>query len=411
MGKLCGRLKLPVFSLLLLLLAFFSCGVNLGAVQTKPAPEPGQEATAGAGGPFSDVPADYWAAEVIKQLVDRKILAGYPDGTFGPENTLTRAEFAAVMTRAAGLAGQPSDKPAWQDVDPAEWYAPAVAAAGKYIGDFPGTGSGSGAGSGAGTGGGRLFRPAEPVLREQAAAALLKARGDGSQTPVNPGVLAAKFKDHGQIKAELRNMLAWAVEQGLVAGYADGTFRPQGTLTRAQGAALVARMFSQVEVSLKGFLEAGKLAPLGGTGQPYGKLVEKLAQEYPVIAVNQTPVKLRYYAEDLSPEPGSKEKILYVFVSIDPFKYFTFSDVDYKSKPDAVLEFNEAVLREISRIFPDKQTIVLMGYTNTLYYDPSGVYDASFIHYDEQERVWRIIRYYAGVRGKEGKTLEKWMSA
>lgn len=53
----------------------------------------------------------------------------------------------------------------------------------------------------------------------------------------------------------------------------------------------------------------------------------------------------------------------------------------------------------------------MMGYPNTLDYDPSGVYDASFIHYDEQAPVWRIIRYYAGVRGREGEILEKWMSA
>lgn len=395
MEKLCRRLKFPVFAMLLLLLVFFGSGAIFGAAQKKPAPEAG----AAAGGPFSDVPADYWAAEVIKQLVDRKILAGYPDGTFGPENILTRAEFAAILARTAGLTAQPLDKPTHQDVGLSEWYALVVGAAWEYIGDYPGSD------------GGRLFKPAEPILREEAAAALLKARGDGQKTPVNPGILAAKFKDHGQITLQLRNVLAWAVEQGLVAGYADGTFRPQGTLTRAEAAALVARMFPKIEVSLEGFLKSGKLAPLGDTDPQYSKLVEKLAQEYPAIAVSRTPVKLQYYAGDLSPGPGSKEQLLYVFVSIDPFKYFTFSDVDYKNEPEAVLEFNEAVMREVSNFFPDKQTIVLMGYTNTLYYDPSGVYDASFIHYDEQEHVWRIIRYYAGVRGKDGKTLEKWMSA
>lgn len=393
MEKLCRRLL--VIATLFLLLVFFGSGTIFSAAQKKPAPEAG----AAAGGSFSDVPADYWAAEVIKQLVDRKILAGYPDGTFGPENILTRAEFAAILTRTAGLTAQPLDKPTHQDVGLSEWYASVVGAAWEYIGDYPGTD------------GGRLFKPAEPILREEAAAALLKVRGDGQKTPVNPGILTAKFKDHGQIAPQLRNVLAWAVEQGLVAGYADGTFRPQGTLTRAEAAALVARIFPKIEVSLEGFLKSGKLAPLSGTDPQYSKLVEKLAQEYPAIAVSQTPVKLQYFAGDLSPGPGSKEQLLYVFASIDPFKYFTFSDVDYKNEPEAVLEFNEAVLREVSNVFPDKQAIVLMGYTNTLYYDPSGVYDASFIHYDEQEHVWRIIRYYAGVRGKEGEILEKWMGA
>ena len=48
---------------------------------------------------FSDVAPEYWAADYISALADRDILSGYPDGTFRPEATVTRAEFAAIWGR------------------------------------------------------------------------------------------------------------------------------------------------------------------------------------------------------------------------------------------------------------------------------------------------------------------------
>ncbi|MEW6275818.1 MAG: S-layer homology domain-containing protein [Bacillota bacterium] len=393
MKTLFKGLILPFLAVFVLLSGAFLSGrtvfVAFGAATTEPA----REATR----TFSDVPEDYWAFAVIKQLVERKMLAGYPDGTFRPESTLTRAEFAALLTRVAGLAAAPLDKPTHHDVELSAWYAPAVGASYAYIGDFPGPE------------GGRLFKPAEPISREQALAALLKARQDDQKSPVNPGILAAKFQDHGEIAPELKNMLGWAVEQGLAAGYPEGTFRPRGTLTRAEAATLLARMFPRIEISLAAFLKSGKLNPLDKTAPEYAKLVEKLQQDCGAVAVSQTPVKLQYSAGDLSPGQGGRENLLYVFGAVDPFKYFTFSDVDFKNKPEAVLEFNAAVMREVSNIFPEKEVIVLIGYVNTLYYDPSGVYEDRFVKYNEAEHVWRIVRYYTGVRGKGGKLLEKWV--
>ena len=388
MKKFSNRLKISIF-ILLLLFAFLPGETISSATQAKPAQELSPL--------FADLPKDYWAYQVINQLVERKLLAGYPDGTFRPENTLSRAEFAAILARAANLTLPSVDKPIHQDVGLSEWYTLVIGATYNYIGDFPGPD------------GGRLFKPGEPILREQAITALLKTRQDDQKTPINPDILSVKFSDHDKITTELKKMLAWAVEQGLVAGYADGTFRPQGTLTRAEAAALLTRMYPQIEIFLKAFLESGELVPLTSTDPQYNNLVEQLQQNYPVLAVSQTPVKFQYFARDFSLGAGSKEKLLYVFVAVDPFKYFTFSDVDFKNKPDAVLEFNEAITRQIGNIFPNRQIIVLIGYTNTLFYNPSGVYDDRFINYNQQEGVWQIVRYYTGVRLAEGKILEKWI--
>lgn len=47
-------------------------------------------------GPFKDVPFDHWAAEAIALLKEKGIMVGYGDGTFHPENMVTRAELAVV---------------------------------------------------------------------------------------------------------------------------------------------------------------------------------------------------------------------------------------------------------------------------------------------------------------------------
>lgn len=67
-----------------------------------------KEAAKPAAGTLSDI-VGHWAEANIKKLVDAKAIAGYPDGTFKPNNTITRAEFATVLVKALNIAPS-SDK-------------------------------------------------------------------------------------------------------------------------------------------------------------------------------------------------------------------------------------------------------------------------------------------------------------
>ena len=49
---------------------------------------------------FPDVNSDHWAAAEIKLLSEQGVIVGYPDGTFKPDDNVTRAEFAAMAIRA-----------------------------------------------------------------------------------------------------------------------------------------------------------------------------------------------------------------------------------------------------------------------------------------------------------------------
>lgn len=48
---------------------------------------------------FTDVPADHWAKDVIDRVTKMGLMEGYPDGSFKPEQTITRAEMASLVAR------------------------------------------------------------------------------------------------------------------------------------------------------------------------------------------------------------------------------------------------------------------------------------------------------------------------
>ena len=77
---------------------------------------------------FSDVSAGYWAANAIARTADLGWINGYPDGTFGPDKTVTRAELMAMINRATGRAPKSADAfltgmKTWKDnANTGAWY-------------------------------------------------------------------------------------------------------------------------------------------------------------------------------------------------------------------------------------------------------------------------------------------------
>ncbi|WP_141336859.1 S-layer homology domain-containing protein, partial [Brevibacillus formosus] len=81
---------------------------------------------------FYDVPADHWATQIIAAVSKEGYMAGYPDGTFHPQNTLTRAETVTIINRLLNhsqlstVIGQ-----SWPDVPPTHWAYKDIEAATK----------------------------------------------------------------------------------------------------------------------------------------------------------------------------------------------------------------------------------------------------------------------------------------
>lgn len=69
---------------------------------------------------FSDVNEARWSVREIEYMADKDVVEGYPDGEFKPANNLTRAEFAALITRFVSLPDAKEDNP-YPDVDKEHW--------------------------------------------------------------------------------------------------------------------------------------------------------------------------------------------------------------------------------------------------------------------------------------------------
>ena len=78
---------------------------------------------------FSDISASD-AKDAILELAARGIISGMGEGTFKPDETMTRAQFAAIVTLGLGL--EPQKTSAFADIKPTAWYAGFVGTASKY---------------------------------------------------------------------------------------------------------------------------------------------------------------------------------------------------------------------------------------------------------------------------------------
>lgn len=181
--------------------------------------------------PFSDVPDDYWALTAIKDLSDRGVLGGYPDGKFRPSKVVTRAEFAKIMMLASGAKAKKVTKSTFADLQPSDWESPFVEASKTYLNGYKLSN------------GKVIFKPDSPAIREDIAVALVKLKGYDKTHLPDQSMLQAMFKDFSGISKYARNYVAIAVESGIASGFPDETFRPQQPVTRAQAASMLWRAY------------------------------------------------------------------------------------------------------------------------------------------------------------------------
>ena len=108
----------------------FSSVLSVSAVMTIPfaqlafAPVAFAQATTR----FSDVPSSYWASQYVQALTNANIISGFPDATFRPEAQMTRAQFASILSGGFPKAAVRSPI-TFSDVPADHWAAKAIASA------------------------------------------------------------------------------------------------------------------------------------------------------------------------------------------------------------------------------------------------------------------------------------------
>ena len=76
---------------------------------------------------FPDVSDNHWAAPQIKLLSEQGVIVGYPDGTFKPDDNVTRAEFASMAIKALGQEHTKVVQPVnFADIEPGYWAYDAI---------------------------------------------------------------------------------------------------------------------------------------------------------------------------------------------------------------------------------------------------------------------------------------------
>ena len=172
---------------------------------------------------FVDVPQDYWARPYIAALSARRIVNGYAGDYFRPNQTITRAEFAALVQAAFDNQPVPGTTE-YKDIPTNFWGIPAINSATRtgFLTGYPGD----------------IFRPIQEIPRVQVLVAL--ASGLNLTPSTSPEQVLQAYGDATEIPNYAREKVAAATNAGLVANYPDrNLLAPNRDATRAEVTAMI----------------------------------------------------------------------------------------------------------------------------------------------------------------------------
>ncbi|MFA6521172.1 MAG: S-layer homology domain-containing protein [Candidatus Gracilibacteria bacterium] len=174
---------------------------------------------------FSDVPANHANVEAIQVLKDAGLVSGYPDGTFKPDNLITRAEASAIILKAAGITAVKSEnKLPFTDVAGDAWFY-SVLQTGYEMGKLKGYED-------------KTFKPANPItLPEANVIALSFFKISTKNISVEPVIYSGLDTKEWYAKA-----MQYAKNQNIIIPDSSGVVDATKTMTRAQVAELIYRL-------------------------------------------------------------------------------------------------------------------------------------------------------------------------
>ena len=183
---------------------------------------------------FSDV-KNHANKAAIEALASRGIINGMGKGTFMPNKTMTRAEFAAIVTRALGLAAK--DTKAFTDVPSSKWYA-------GYIGTANSSGIVNGVGSG-------KFNPDGTITRQEAAAMVARAAKlcglDTSMDAASVKDMLAQFGDYRSVASWAKEPMAFCYSVNIL-DQSDLNIEPTKAILRCEIAQMLYNMLTAAEL-------------------------------------------------------------------------------------------------------------------------------------------------------------------
>lgn len=168
----------------------------------------------------------HWAHDCVIKLMEEGIVRGYPDGSLRLDDPITRAETATIIAKALKLgkmdklfSGYLDSLPDW-----ARGYIIATTDAGIFEG-YPVAIVG------------RVFKGQQFITREEMATVLMKAfKLKASQDMI------LSFTDAEDISDWALEYVKAGVENGIIVGYPDNTFKPQNNITRGEAFVMLCKL-------------------------------------------------------------------------------------------------------------------------------------------------------------------------
>lgn len=174
----------------------------------------------------TDIKTTDWFYDSVNRLIedDRAIIVGYPDGSFRPQNKLTRDQFITMVVRAAGQEpGNADDYWAQNYIDTA------IELGFLETSDFTDY--------------------TEQITREEMSMIIMRAveHLEGQQALNDLEQVLQVVSDSDDFTYKYKNYIIQTYKLGIITGYTDDTFRPQGVLSRAEASAVLVRLIDPKE--------------------------------------------------------------------------------------------------------------------------------------------------------------------
>lgn len=166
---------------------------------------------------------NHWAKASIDKAVQYGILKGYEDGTFKPDEPITRAEACAIVAKLTNYTNENYNNSPFSDVTKDDWYFNYVVHCqihNKVNGYEDGT-----------------FRPNNRLTRAEATKLLTLISKIYINSTIKDSAFTDVSKSHWAIK-----FINALTDRGVINGYEDGTFRPDSNITRAEFITIVDRL-------------------------------------------------------------------------------------------------------------------------------------------------------------------------
>jgi hypothetical protein len=178
----------------------------------------------------------HWAKQDVEMLASKLVVDGVEKGTFAPSASVTRGEFAALVSKGLGLTQDAKNADRFTDIKESDWYAGYIGAASKagIVDGFEDV----------------TFRPQNQITREEMAVILAKAyafTGKAIELVGNNATYISTFKDSEQISEWAQQSVAKTIRAELMNGVESGLFVPKAQATRAEAAVVLKRMLQAAE--------------------------------------------------------------------------------------------------------------------------------------------------------------------